>query len=103
MADERPETDALLARAAAGDGAAWGLMLTAHQERLRRMVAFRMDPRLQGRVDAADIVQDAFVEASAHRADYLNAPGGPLFIWLWSRCNREIWTVWEKSSESTSS
>jgi RNA polymerase sigma-70 factor (ECF subfamily) len=82
MVDERPETDVLLARAAAGDGAAWGLMLTAHQERLRRMVDFRMDPRLRGRVDAADVVQDAFVEASAHRSDYLNAPAGPLILWL---------------------
>lgn len=82
MADHRPETDVLLARAAAGDGAAWGLMLTAHQERLRRMVAFRMDPRLRGRVDAADVVQEAFVEASAHRSDYLHAPAGPLFYWL---------------------
>ena len=46
------------------------------------MVAFRMDPRLRGRVDAADVVQDAFVEASAHRADYFRAASAPLFLWL---------------------
>src|SRR5687768_1579324 len=49
------------------------------------MVAFRMDPRLRGRVDAVDVVQDAFVEASAHRAEYfrsLGAGGTPLFLWL---------------------
>jgi RNA polymerase sigma-70 factor (ECF subfamily) len=48
------------------------------------MVAFRMDPRLRGRVDAADIVQEAFVEASAHRADYFSASAAaaPLFLWL---------------------
>src|SRR5215510_1153252 len=72
----------LLARAAAGDGAAWGALLTAHQDRLVRMVAFRMDPRLRGRVDAADIVQDGFVEASAHREDYFRAPAAPIFLWL---------------------
>lgn len=82
MADEPPETDALLARAAAGDGAAWGQLITEHQARLVRMVAFRMDPRLRGRVDAADVVQDAFVEASAHRADFFRAPAAPLFLWL---------------------
>ena len=82
MGAEAPETEALLARAAAGDGAAWGALLTAHQERLGLMVAFRMDPRLRGRVDAADIVQDAFVEASAHRADYFRSPMAPLFLWL---------------------
>ena len=82
MADEPPDTDALLAGAAAGDRGAWGQLLTSHQEKLARMVAFRMDPRLRGRVDAADVVQDAFAEASAHRADYFREPAVPLFLWL---------------------
>ena len=84
MPNDPPETDALLARAAAGDAVAWGALLTAHQDRLVRMVAFRMDPRLRGRIDAADIVQDAFVEVAAHRADYFHAPADatPLFLWL---------------------
>ena len=47
-----------------------------------RMVAFRMDPRLRGRIDAADVVQEAFVEASAHREVYFRAPAVPLFLWL---------------------
>jgi DNA-directed RNA polymerase specialized sigma24 family protein len=37
------------------------------------MVDFRMDPRLRGRLDAADVVQEAFVEASEHRGDYFRA------------------------------
>jgi RNA polymerase sigma-70 factor (ECF subfamily) len=85
MADEPPETERLLARAASsGDGAAWGTLLTGHQERLTRMVAFRMDPRLRGRIDAADVVQDAFVEAAEHRDGYFGAPAPvpPLFLWL---------------------
>ena len=72
----------MLARAAAGDAEAWGTLLMAHQPRLWRMVAFRMDPRLCGRVDAADVIQDAFVQASAHRTDYFRAPATPLFLWL---------------------
>jgi RNA polymerase sigma-70 factor (ECF subfamily) len=59
-----------------------GALLTAHQERLARMIAFRLDPRLRGRIDPADIVQDAFVEASAHRGDYFRAQTVPLFLWL---------------------
>src|SRR6476659_9241753 len=82
MTDERPKTEQLLARATAGDGAAWGSLLTAEQERLIRMVAFRMDPRLRGRIDAADVVQEAFVQASAHRDDFFRAPDMPLFRWL---------------------
>jgi RNA polymerase sigma-70 factor, ECF subfamily len=82
MQDEASTTDQLLDRAAAGEGAAWGALMTAHQDRLARMVAFRMDPRLRGRIDAADVVQDAFVAASAHRQDYFRAPSVPLFLWL---------------------
>src|SRR5262245_17915767 len=82
MSDEPLKTEQLLTQAGAGNGTAWGSLLTAEQERLIRMVAFRMDPRLRGRIDAADIVQEAFVEASAHREDYFRAPGVPLFLWL---------------------
>jgi len=82
MADASPDIEALLARAAAADGAAWGELLQAHEQRLMRMVAFRMDPRLRGRLDAADILQEAFAEASASRASYFRTPDVPLFLWL---------------------
>jgi RNA polymerase sigma-70 factor (ECF subfamily) len=82
MIEESPKTEQLLALAAAGDDVAWGSLLTAEQERLIRMVAFRMDPRLRARIDAADVVQEAFVQASAHREDFFRAPEMPLFLWL---------------------
>ena len=82
MPDEFAMTEPLLARASTGDGAAWGELLTVHQERLMRMVTFRMDPRVRGRIDAADVVQEAFVQASAHREVYFRAPTVPLFLWL---------------------
>ena len=81
MADETSHTEELLRRAAAGDSLAWGALLTTHQERLARMVAFRMDPRLSARLDPHDIVQEAFVEASKHKDDYFRS-SGPLFLWL---------------------
>ena len=82
MTDEPPKTELLLARAEDGDGAAWGALLTAEQDRLVRMVAFRMDPRLRGRIDAADVVQEAFVAASANREIYFRERTVPLFLWL---------------------
>jgi RNA polymerase sigma-70 factor (ECF subfamily) len=82
MADEPPMSEPLVARAAAGDAAAWGALLAAHQERLTRMVAFRMDSRLRGRIDAADIVQEAFIAASTHREEYFRSPAVPMFLWL---------------------
>jgi RNA polymerase sigma-70 factor (ECF subfamily) len=48
----------LLQKAAGGDGASWGLLVAQHHERLRRMVAARLDPRLQGRIDPSDVLQD---------------------------------------------
>jgi RNA polymerase sigma-70 factor (ECF subfamily) len=82
MAQSAADVDPLMHRAATGDAEAWGLLLTQHQERLRLMVAFRLDARLQGRIDASDVVQEAYVEAAAHRADYFLTPHIPLFLWL---------------------
>ena len=31
-------------------------------ERLTQMLRLRMDPRLQGRIDAADVLQEAYIE-----------------------------------------
>jgi len=93
MADDESETEALLARAALGDISAWGAVLAAHEQRLMRMVTFRMDARLRGRIDPADVVQDAFVEASAHRADYFRTPDIPLFLWLRGVVNNKLLEV----------
>jgi RNA polymerase sigma-70 factor, ECF subfamily len=90
MPDELPDAASLLARAEAGDGAAWGALLTGHQERLSRMVMFRMDPRLRGRIDAADVVQEAFVVASASREIYFREPILPLFLWLRGVVNNKL-------------
>ena len=76
------ETMTPLQRAAAGDAVAWGALLMEHEGRLQRMVAIRLDPRLRCRVDASDVIQDAFLEAADHRADYFNLPPMPIFLWL---------------------
>jgi RNA polymerase sigma-70 factor (ECF subfamily) len=46
------------------------------------MVAFRLDPRLRGRVDASDVVQEAYLAAVDCRADYFRHAPGPVFLWL---------------------
>ena len=85
MTQVRPEVEQLLQRAATGDAAAWGALLTEHEERLRRVVAFRMDARLRGRIDACDVVQEAYLAAAAQRAEFFELaaePPVPLFLWL---------------------
>lgn len=53
-----------------------------HRPRLRRMVVARLDRRLSGRVDASDIMQETFIEASRRLDEYLAKPTMPFFLWL---------------------
>ncbi len=46
------------------------------------MVALRMDRRLQGRIDASDVIQEAYLEASVRLTEYLGDPSMPFFLWL---------------------
>jgi RNA polymerase sigma-70 factor (ECF subfamily) len=77
-----PDDDDLLEKAAAGDQEAWGSLLACHRPRLRAMVALRLDPRLAGRVDPSDVLQEAFLAASLQLKDYAAERGLPFFLWL---------------------
>jgi RNA polymerase sigma-70 factor (ECF subfamily) len=72
----------LIDRAAAGDPEAWRALLDRDRERLRRMVALRMDRRLQGRIDPSDVIQEAQVEAITRLPEYLRESNMPFFLWL---------------------
>lgn len=53
-----------------------------YQEKLLRMIAFRLDSRIIGKVDGEDILQDAFVETARRIQDYLDQPSVPFFVWI---------------------
>jgi len=76
------ETQTLLANIRQGDDSAVDRLLERHRDSLRRMVDFRMDRRLERRVDASDVVQDVMLEASRRLADYLQDPRMPFHLWL---------------------
>jgi RNA polymerase sigma-70 factor (ECF subfamily) len=82
MAKNSSETNDLLQLSAAGDVQGWGALLTRHRERLRRMIALRLDQRLQGRIDPSDVLQEAYLEAWGRLAEYLREPTMPFFLWL---------------------
>ena len=71
-----------LREAAAGDSGAWRALVERHHARLRRMVGLRLDPRLRGRVDPSDVLQEAYLDAARLLPEYLEAPPLPLFLWL---------------------
>ena len=82
MSEEAGDNDELLRLAAAGDGGSWQALVDRSQSRLRRMVAFRLDPRLRGRVDPSDVLQEAYLEAWRGLGSYLDRPEIPFFLWL---------------------
>jgi RNA polymerase sigma-70 factor (ECF subfamily) len=82
MTHEPTESGVLLERARGGDAAALNELFARHRERLRRMVLLRLDLRLQGRIDASDVLQEALLEATRQAPEYLRDPKYPLFLWL---------------------
>jgi RNA polymerase sigma-70 factor, ECF subfamily len=82
MEHNSSDTVRLVERARAGDPGALNELFARHRERLRRMVQMRLDWRLQGRVDASDVIQDAYLEAARRLDDYLRDPSMPVFLWL---------------------
>jgi RNA polymerase sigma-70 factor (ECF subfamily) len=46
------------------------------------MVQLRMAQQLRGRVDASDVLQEAFLDASRRLERYLKDPPMPFFLWL---------------------
>ena len=81
-ADNSSETSQILRRASRGDTKGWEALLERHRERLRRMVALRLDQRVQGRVDASDVIQDAYLEAWTRLAENVRQPSMPFLLWL---------------------
>jgi RNA polymerase sigma-70 factor (ECF subfamily) len=81
---EGPENtlDETVARLRQEGQAALAELFTKHRERLRRMVHMRLDRRVAGRVDASDVLQEAFVDASKQLDRYLDDVPMPPFLWL---------------------
>jgi RNA polymerase sigma-70 factor (ECF subfamily) len=73
---------ALVDRARGGDRQALGDLLERHQDRLLRLVGFRLDRRLQGRVDPSDVLQEAFIEATRRHSELPPQDEDALFLWL---------------------
>ena len=82
MSDERDETEELRQRLAAGDEQALADLFSRHREALRRMIRWRMDRRLNGRVDPSDVLQEVYIDAAQRVRRYLEDPSVPFLLWL---------------------
>jgi RNA polymerase sigma-70 factor (ECF subfamily) len=77
MDNDSDDSARLLERARAGDQAALYELLGQHRARLRRMVEPRLDRRLQARIDASDVIQEAYVDVVNRLDEYLRQPTYP--------------------------
>ena len=76
------ETESLIRRVEGGDEAALCELFARYRDRLRRMVKLRMDRRLQGRLDASDVLQEAYLDVAKRAVEYRESPKMPVFLWL---------------------
>lgn len=72
----------LVRRILAGDRDALGQLFAIYRPRLWRMVAFRLHPGLQGRIDADDVLQDAWLNALERIDHFYEGGGTSSFLWF---------------------
>ncbi len=76
------ETEELRRRAGNGDDGAVRRLFERPRDRLRRVVAARLDRRVAARLDPSDVVQEALGEASEKLAGFLRKRPVPFHSWL---------------------
>jgi|SaaInlStandDraft_1057018.scaffolds.fasta_scaffold09883_3 RNA polymerase sigma-70 factor, ECF subfamily len=79
---EHEVTQELVRAVAAGDENAVNDLMNRHRDALRRLVHFRLDRKISGRVDASDVVQDVLIEANRRLKDYVADPSMPFHLWV---------------------
>ena len=77
-----PDTEELLYRIEQGDQQARHALLMRHRNRLRSMVALRLDRRLAARIDPSDVVQEVLLDAAQGLDDYVRQRPLPFYPWL---------------------
>ncbi len=82
MANDPSDVIELKSRMEAGDERALVEFFFRRRDQLKRMVKLRMDRRLQGRVDASDILQEAVIEVGRRAKEYVHNPKMQPFLWL---------------------
>jgi RNA polymerase sigma-70 factor, ECF subfamily len=82
MSQSPSESNYLAERLLAGDPTGLEGLFVFHRQRLRSMVELRLDWRLRGRVDASDVLQDAYMDLNSRLDEYLRDPKLPPFLWL---------------------
>lgn len=81
MTDSLADSNELPTRLKCGDRDALAALFAQYRDRLWRMVNFRMDRRLMGRVDPDDVLQEAYLAAASRLEHYGDGSFSP-FVWM---------------------
>lgn len=84
------QVNVLIDRILGGDRAALGELFNVYRPRLWRMVSFRLHPKLRGRVDPDDVLQDAWLRVSDRWNFFLTGAARSPFIWLRTIVNQTL-------------
>jgi RNA polymerase sigma-70 factor (ECF subfamily) len=76
------DPEQLLCVARAGDGPALGQLLESYRPYLELLARLQIGRRLQGKADAADLVQETFLAAHVHFAQFQGTSEAELAAWL---------------------
>jgi RNA polymerase sigma-70 factor (ECF subfamily) len=77
-----PDPEQLLGAARAGDTTSLGQLLEMYRSYLATLARLQIGRRLQGKVDASDLVQETFLEAHRDFAQFRGAREAELVGWL---------------------
>lgn len=79
---DSPETERLLMKIRSGDRHAFNELFDRYRDRLKQAVNRRLDPALNARFDASDVVQEAQLEVYRRLDDYLDRRPMPFGVWI---------------------
>ncbi|HET6880281.1 MAG TPA: sigma-70 family RNA polymerase sigma factor [Pirellulales bacterium] len=79
---QEPDTEELLARAKTGDERAGIEAIARQRERLKSMLALRMDKRLKARLDPSDVIQESMIVASQRLGEFFRQQNVSFYVWL---------------------
>src|SRR5262245_9458706 len=82
MRADAPDCGQRLPRARAGDGPALGQLLELYRNYLALLARYQIGRRLQGKVDASDLIQETFLEAYRDFPQFRGNTEAELVSWL---------------------
>jgi len=70
-----------------------GRAFEEYRAKLERMIAFRMDPLFQTRIEPGDVIQESYFEASRRFSEFQSQSTIPLFVWIRQRVLQTLWDM----------